>query len=138
MPLIFRKLNLGWNAEPNAPSPLVRVSGRQVCLRFYLNCFIFECTKPEEQGEIAFDGCSRWRLGAPDDEQWFAGKCRYSSLAPDWGEFYEIEGDDPERDTPADWCAVGPPSAGERHFLFYLRDNTFECIAKSWDFGLIR
>ena len=62
------------------------------------------------------------------------GQCRYAGKAPAWGEFYEILGDDPARDSPDDWRVVGPDRPTLRHFLFYLRDETFECMANDWRF----
>lgn len=44
------------------------------------------------------------------------------------GEFYVIEGDAALLEAPDDWKFVAPRNAVGRHFLFYFRDNTFECI----------
>lgn len=73
--------------------------------------------------------CSRYRLGATNDEGWYRGQCRYSNVAPEWGEFYEIEGPDPHMMDPIDWMTASGVANPARHFLFYFRDNTFECIA---------
>ncbi len=75
-------------------------------------------------GRLRFGGCARWRLGPTNDHGWYAGQCRYSCLAPAWGEFYEIKGADDLRLHPSDWHI--PP------MLFYLRDHTFECLAEDW------
>jgi hypothetical protein len=131
--LSFVQLNHDWNAEPNAPEPQVEVAGSQVRLRFFLNPFIYKA----EQWEIAwliFDDCSAWRLGKTNMDGWYFGQCRYSKVAPGWGEFYELAGEDDLRMKPADWHFLTPKGAGDRHFLFYLRDETFECIAGKWSF----
>ena len=131
--LLFKRLNNGWNAEPNAPAPKVEVNGSQVRLKFFLNPFAY----PAEEGEmgcLAFSECSMWRLGSTNDEGWYAGQCRYSKIAPAWGEFYELLGHDSQRTNPTDWHVPKPPGSGDRHFLFYLRDETFECFAKEWSF----
>jgi hypothetical protein len=39
------------------------------------------------------------------------------------------------QDAPTDWVNVGERAADAKHFLFYFRDNTFECVACSWEFG---
>ena len=75
-----------------------------------------------------------WRLGATNDEGWYAGQCRYGKAAPAWGEFYELLGKDDQRLTPNDWHELAPMPPETRHFLFYLRDNTFECLAADWRF----
>ena len=130
----FRHLNDAWNAEPNDPAPDVQVSGSDVTLRFKLNPWAYEAS-PTESGVLTFCGCSKWRLGSPNDEGWFAGQCRYSSIAPAWGEFYEILGLDPLAHTPTDWRATNQTDTGKRHFLFYLHNETFECFADEWTFS---
>jgi hypothetical protein len=82
-------------------------------------------------GVVRFSACSRYRL--TNDEGWYHGQCRYSSVAPAWGEFYEIDGTDIRLDEPHDWRLIDEASNASRHFLFYFRDQTFECIATHWE-----
>jgi hypothetical protein len=35
-----------------------------------------------------------------------------------------------------DWITLGEEGNPSRHFLFYLRDETFECDARDWNFSL--
>ena len=130
-PLTFEQLNKGWNAEPNAPHPIVTVEGWGVRLTFFLNPFRFEAGE-DEVGQLTFERSSLWRLGATNDEGWYRGQCRYTGAAPAWGEFYEIHGDDPLRLAPTDWKRTPIAGSAGRHFLFYLRDETFECLAEDW------
>jgi hypothetical protein len=127
----FVQLNRGCNAEPNAPEPRAERRGGDVLLFFLLNAFMFKHFNEDDRGIIRFVRCARYRLGGTNDEGWYRGQCRYSNLAPRWGEFYEIVGTDPLRDQPADWVAIGD-SAPARHFLFYFRDGTFECMSDDW------
>ena len=131
--LTFKQLNNGWNAEPNAPSPQVEVDGALVRLKFRLNPWAYEAEEGET-GSLAFRHCSMWRLGATNDEGWYRGQCRYSKAAPAWGEFYELSGEDDLRLKPTDWHELGPLTPEQLHFLFYLRDETFECFAREWVF----
>ena len=64
----------------------------------------------------------------------YDGQCRYSKAAPAWGEVYELLGEDDQRLKPADWHELAPSTSEHRHFLFYLRDETFECFATEWMF----
>jgi hypothetical protein len=130
----FVKLNSDWNAEPNAPAPDVAVTGDQVILRFYLNYMLYPRFAEEEVGSLVFSRCSRWRLGETNDKGWHMGKSCYARIAPTWGEFYELIGEDPALDLPIDWKRISSDARKERHFLFYLRDNTFECVAADWSF----
>ena len=85
----------------------------------------------ERGGSCGFVNSSRYRLGATNDEGWYLGKCRFSGIAPEWGEFYAVVGDPNSTDGPDDWVVVQSISVPDcLHFLFYLRDSTFECLAK--------
>jgi hypothetical protein len=130
--LAFLHLNPDWNAEPNAPSLKVEVSGGTVELSFYLNPFAYDAGH-DEIGKVRFTGCSRWRWDATDDHAWFAGTGRFSGQAPKWGEFYEIVGDE-QSGGELDWEVISPDISGKRHFLFYFRDEAFECMADDWSF----
>ena len=130
-PPCFQQLNLGWNAEPNAPEPVVEVAGHDILLRFSLNPFQYPEVTEGDVRVLRFKACSRYRLGETNDEGWYRGQCRYSKAAPAWGEFYEIIGSDEFADQPNDWVNVSPAPLG-RHFLFYFRDDTFECFAADW------
>jgi len=135
--LTFRRLNEGWNADPNAPDPhVIDVLERlEVNLLFEVNFLFYKAFRPFDLGILRFSGCRRWRLGETNDTGWSRGQCRYSKLAPDWGEFYELVGHDPLRDLPDDWHEMAALDGTERHFLFYLRDETFECLAVDWSFA---
>jgi hypothetical protein len=131
----FVQLNRGWNAEPNAPHPRVCVEGRNLVLRFVINTFRFPQFKEDDEATVRFFEVERYRLGPTNDEGWYSGECRFSALAPAWGEFYEISGEQRRLLAPADWRVVGESRQG-RHFLFYFRDETFECVAQEWSVDL--
>jgi O-acetyl-ADP-ribose deacetylase (regulator of RNase III) len=128
----FRQLNEGWNAEPNAPEPIVEVDGDEVVLSFLANAFQFKSYIEGQRLRLRFPNARRYRLGATNDEGWYRGQCRFSDAAPAWGEFYEVSGDLRLDRDPGDWRAVGIARPPGRHFLFYLRDETFECEADAW------
>jgi len=124
----FTRLNSDWNADPNAPDERVSVNGSTVVLEFDLAGFFHEPWR----GRLVFEGCWRYRLGRPNDEGWYLGQCRFSRIAPEWGEFYEVKGDLLEASVK-DWVILSAPSSHPtRHFLFYLRDSTFECDAAAY------
>lgn len=127
----FIQLNDGWNAEPNAPNESTHVDGQDVLLQFDMNAFQFEEFNENEIGFLRFVNCSRFRLGRTNDEGWYRGDCRFSGLAPAWGEFYAIVGAPDSTDGPDDWVVM-QRSSGQpgTHFLFYFRDRTFECVAE--------
>jgi hypothetical protein len=134
----FQQLNEGWNAEPNAPEPRVRLEGKDLILWFLLNTFQFPQFALDDVGVLRFTGCQRYRLGPTNDEGWYSGQCRFSKIAPGWGEFYEVSGDLRLDKCPNDWIQLDKSEEPLRHFLFYLRDETFECDASDWHFTVLR
>ncbi len=58
------------------------------------------------------------------------GQCRFSGIAPSWGEFYEVIGETNDSVEPTPWIEM--EGNGERHFLFYLRDEALEVKAQTW------
>lgn len=129
MSVTFEQINSGWNAEPNAPDPNVEIADGDVVLAFYLNAFLFSEFEEEELGILRFVNCERYRLGSTNDEGWYCGQCRFSKFAPKWGEFYLVSGDKNLLDAPCDWKILESKSESPKHYLFYFRDNTFECTA---------
>src|SRR6266480_976121 len=107
MATTFTKLNDAWNAEPNAPNPAIVIEGSDLVLEFLLNDLMFPKYKTAEKGVLRFTDCWRYRLGQTNDEGWYRGQCRFSRLAPKWGEFYEVSGDLRLAECPADWVDVG-------------------------------
>jgi len=70
-------------------------------------------------------------MGPTNDEGWYLGQCRFSGKAPEWGEFYAVLGEPHSADGPNDWVLIEGYSDTKRtHFLFYFRDETFECLAE--------
>lgn len=133
----FTKLNDGWNAEPNAPNPRISTSKLAVILKFNLNPWAYQGFAEGDEAELVFSDCWRYRLGSTNDEGWHRGQCRFSGLAPSWGEFYEVKGDLLLDKVPGDWVHLFPGAKPLRHFLFYFRDNTFECDASNWSLNFL-
>ena len=127
----FVRLNHDWNADPNVPDSKAIEGDASVSLEFDVNAYIYDGFAEGERARLIFDDCSIYRLGATNDEGWYMGQCRFSKVAPEWGEFYELFGDTRD-DQATGWRAL--TGAGTRHFLFYLRDGTFECKAANWRF----
>lgn len=131
MKTTFEQLNFGWNAAPNVPNARVEIDGSELRLFFRANTFQFPEYDEDDVLQLLFRGCWRYRLGGTNDEGWYMGQCRFGKTIP-WGEFYEIDGD-LRIDETFDWVVFGPENQSSKHFLFYLRDDTFECDADSWE-----
>jgi hypothetical protein len=133
MKTTFIHLNKNWNAEPNTPAEKIDTKENVLILNFKVNPWTYQGFNNNDTAELRFYGVSRYRLGDTNDEGWYAGQCRFSKLAPKWGEFYEVEGDLLLEKGPADWKDLNF-GKGQKHFLFYLKDSTFECDADSFEF----
>ena len=94
-----------------------------------MSAFQFPEFNEGEKGVLRFANCFRFRLGATNDEGWYLGQCRFSGLAPAWGELYAVFGDPTSANGPEGWMVIQSISARDRaHFLFYFRDDAFECL----------
>ena len=130
----FTQLNHGWNAEPNAPHLEVVVDGTAVALSFLANSYQFPEFVDRQIIRLRFIDVWRYGIGNVNDEGWYRGQCRFSKLAPSWGEFYEVSGDLRLDHCDAEWHVVSEvPAKNLTHFLFYFRDENFECDAVSWE-----
>ena len=134
----FHKLTKGWNAEPNSPDPKIELDGKTLPLLFYMNLYQFEEYDEDDVGEITFTNCSRYRLGTLNDEGWYRGQSRFVDIAHSWGEFYEIKGDPRMDYTSNDWQIVEHGETDHSHYLFYFRDEDFECCAESWSLRILK
>lgn len=108
--------------------------GNDLVLEFELNPFVCETYKAGDPGFIRFTSVSRYRFTNINDEGWYLGQCRFSALAPEWGEFYQVTGAFRAEEQGAEWTLAGQGPSADCNFLFYFRDNSFECSARNWSF----
>ena len=94
--------------SPIAPSSSVELQGDDLVLKSFVNGFEFREFEEDEVGILRFVLWERYRMGSPDDVGWRRGRCKFSAIAPKWGEFYGVEGDASLLESPADWKLVRP------------------------------
>jgi hypothetical protein len=126
------KLNLDWDADPDASRVVIEARGVDVVLRFRLEHRTQRRFAPGDCGYLRFRNVTHYRLGAPDQKAWLAKDCRYRSKLERWGDLHEVIGPDERRLWPKDWRRTKAVPRCPRHFLFQLGEGTFECIADSW------
>lgn len=126
----FKRLNDGWNADPNAPKLQTELQGNTLVVRMKPIPYQPKVYRDIAMIEVCFEGCSRYRLTPINDEGWYCGQCRFSGLAPEWGEFYEIVGNTRDDMELTSWLKA--EGNGTRHFHLYLRDETLEVKAHDW------
>ncbi len=127
---VFHHLNTGWNAAPNTPNPRVALEDRDLLVTFAPNRYQFRRYEGVQDIALRFWDCSRYRVTAVNDHGWYGQHCRFSGLAPAWGEFYEITGNTRDGLDTTPW--VEAAGSGERHFHFYFRDEALEVKAGDW------
>ena len=130
----FIQLNIGWNADPCVGIPVCVADGDDLQVRFRLNCYQFPDYSEDQVGVLTFVNCSRFNPDGTNDEGWYRGQCRFSEIAPGWGEFYEVVGELHLNEMNGEWINLSKPSVSDRHFLFYFKENTLECQAHDWRF----
>ena len=91
----FEQLNIGWNAEPNAPELSISVEDDSVIIMFYLNAFAYEGYSKGDKVKITFHSTYQYRVGAPNDEGFYTyNQSRYKKYGVKWGEFYLVHNSD--------------------------------------------
>ena len=78
------------------------------------------------------------RFGTVNDEGWDLGQSRFRGIDHEWGEFYQVDGDLRLDSVPGEWRTREPDTGDRLHFLFYFRDEDFECDARGWHLNVIR
>jgi hypothetical protein len=136
----FIQLNQGWNAEPNAPNPQITVEGSDIKLSFSMNPFIFKDFDEDDIGVIRFKNCYQYRMGSPNEDDFYVyGKSRYKQYGVKWGEFYRVKNSDWQTNFPdSKTLNIFLDKDSLNHYLFYFRDETFECIAESYSFMVLK
>jgi hypothetical protein len=132
----FIQLNNGWNAEPNAPEVDIKIQDNKVIVSFYLNAFIFKDFDEDDKGILTFQDCIQYRYGSPNDEGFYCfGQSRYKDFGVKWGEFYEVNDSDWKTNFPDVILMKNHIDNNKeyKHYLFYFKDGTFECIACDYD-----
>lgn len=133
----FEQLNIGWNADPNAPQLQINVIDTNVVIEFYLNAYMYEQFHEGDKARIVFQDCLQYRNGYPNEEGFYSySQSRFKKYGVKWGEFYRVRNSDWEKTFPNP-VAVSKTKAGRNHYLFYFKDETFECIAASYNMEII-
>jgi len=126
----FTRLNKDWNAHPNDVGLKIEQNGQTLLAHMRPNPYIYREYENIPEITVCLIGCERYRVTPVNDHGWYGGECRFSGLAPSWGEFYEISGNTRDEMDPTSWIRM--EGSGTRHFHFYLRDEALEAKAQDW------
>ena len=132
----YIKLNLDFDAEPNAPSPEISINDSTLILKFLLNPFLWDDVEDDEQAELRFNDVLKYRFGGPGSDNF--SDFRYYDKGIDNYGFYQLKNSNWTKDFPLDEKVISkePNSSNDnfKHYVFFFRDNTFECIAEGFKF----
>lgn len=126
----FTRLNEDWNADPNDVGLKIEQKGQSLLAHMRPNPYAYREFEKIPKITVNFEDCAKFRVTPVNDHGWYGGQCRFSALAPSWGEFYEISGNTRDNIDPTPWITM--EGSGSRHFHFYLRDETLEVKARDW------
>jgi len=121
-----------WNADPVEPKIVLEVDGSNLIMDIYLNHYVFEEFEEGDKVKIEFSNCSKYSLNKCNDEGYYYGQYRTNPNELPWGEFYEIK-NGVNTDFPEPIISIASNIKGERHFIFFFKDETFECLAKNYN-----
>ena len=126
-------LTIGWNADPNAPEVQLTVDGTSVTLEFFVNYFNYEKFEEGDKAKVTFNNCHKYSFNSMNDEGYYMGQYRYKYTDLPWGEFYKLD-TNWETDFPArhNLLTAMTEKARPSHYIFFFKDNTFECVAESY------
>ena len=141
----FERIILPFEASPNTATPSVEVSGKDLTLSYTTN------SDEIEIGKLLFSDCLLYRVGSPNDEGFYGfgsnPKIRNDSIYYkknfpdlDFYEFYVVTGYDWKNNQligENKWILDSEYSQkeGYTHYIFFMKDGTFECVAK--DFRIV-
>jgi len=126
-------LTTDWNADPNAPEVKLTVEGSSVTLDFFVNYFLFDKFEEGDKARVTFLNCHKYSFNSMNDEGYYMGQYRYKYTDLPWGEFYKLD-TNWETDFPLRHRTLIEMNykAGLNHYIFFFKDNTFECAAESY------
>ncbi|MCZ4408228.1 hypothetical protein O3Q51_05380 [Cryomorphaceae bacterium 1068] len=131
----YTKLNRNWNADPGAPDLKVSPIDGGIQLSFVLDPKGFEHIDEGEMGKVLLDRVYAYTLDPTDQNVYVDGNFRFQNDQLPWGEFYELPNIN-WKDFPEDKKVLDDQIDKKelRHFIFFFRDQIFECLAMDCSF----
>jgi hypothetical protein len=127
----FTKITNYWNADPVSPEIELEVVGNDLTMEIFVNYLVFDNFNEGDKAKITFKNCSKYSLNICNDEGYYYGQYRTNPNKLPWGEFYEIiKGLD--RNFPDPIVNLQDDNTNKRHFIFFFKDETFECLASDF------
>lgn len=127
----FVKISDNWNADPVSPEVNLQIVEEDLVMDIFLNYFAFDNYSKGDKAKIVFINCSKYSLNTNNDEGYYLGQYRTNPSELPWGEFYEIKGG-LNSCFPEPVVELSNDLNNKRHFIFFFKDETFECLADDY------
>lgn len=127
----FVKISDNWNADPVSPEIDLKIVRQDLVMDIFLNYFAYDNYSEGDNAIITFKNCSKYSLNTCNDEGYYYGQYRIKPNELPWGEFYEIKSG-LGKDIPKPVVELSNDHNEKRHFLFFFKDETFECLADDY------
>lgn len=127
----YIQITKDWNADPVSPEIELKVDGIDLIMEIYLNHFQFDKFQKGDKVKIRFKNCTEYSLNTCNDEGFYYGQYRIKPTEFEWGEFYEIKSG-LDRNLPNPIEIIQNDNSDRKHFIFFFKDETFECIASDY------
>ena len=132
----YFQITSGWNADPVSPEIELQIIDNGLTMEIFVNHLIFDDFEEGDKARITFENCSIYSLNHCNDEGYFDGQYRTNPNELPWGEFYEIKSG-LDRRFPEPITELKKDLQHQRHFVFFFKDETFECLASSYMIELL-
>ena len=128
----YIQITTNWNADPVLPKIELTIDRTDLIMDIYLNHYVFDNFKKGDKVKIRFKDCTLYSLNTCNDEGYYYGQYRTNPNELPWGEFYEIIcGLD--RNMPNPIVEIVNDNSNKKHFIFFFKDETFECLASDYE-----
>jgi hypothetical protein len=128
----YVQISTDWNADPVSPEIDLKVDGTDLTMDIYLNHDAFDNFTEGDKARIRFKNCSEYSLNTCNDEGYYYRQYRTNPNELPWGEFYEIKSG-LDRNYPEPIVKIQSDNINKRHFIFFFKDETFECHASEFE-----
>lgn len=132
----IQKLNKNWSAEPSVPPETIKQTDDGIEVNFVLNSLPYEYIEDGEKGKLEFYDVFAYRKAASNSEEISKRKIPLKVDQIPLGDFYELLDSKWKTDFPTDKIIVDETkkTSKHRHFIFFLKDATFECLASDFSY----
>ncbi|PHR46508.1 MAG: hypothetical protein COA32_10210 [Fluviicola sp.] len=127
----YIKITTDWNADPVSPEIQLKVVVDDLVVEMLVNHFQFDEFIEGDKVKITFKNCSIYSLNTCNDKGYFFGQYRINPNELPWGEFYEIRSG-LDKSLPDPVVQLNNKQNVNRHYIFFFKDETFECLATNY------